>query len=86
MLTRTGSQPQPSKHRCPTWCYCAYLQAVYAGKRATLSIGNIKPFFSYEYPRCYKNHLDGCSANLTRGPDYSQVGIWSFSMLPLAVQ
>ena len=36
------------------------------------SIGNIKPFFSYQYPACYRRHV-GCSVNLTRGPDYSQI-------------
>ena len=37
------------------------------------SIGNIKPLFSYQYPSCFKSHKDGCSPNLTRGPDYSQI-------------
>ncbi|KAK9795893.1 hypothetical protein WJX73_010315 [Symbiochloris irregularis] len=36
------------------------------------SIGNIKPFFSYMYPACYKTHTE-CSENLTRGADYSQI-------------
>lgn len=36
------------------------------------SIGNIKPFFSYEYPACFSKHTE-CSANLTRGSDYSQI-------------
>ena len=46
------------------------------------SIGNIKPIFSFEYPRCFK--LAGthpaanmpqpiCNLNETRAPDYSQI-------------
>lgn len=37
------------------------------------SIGNIKPFFSFQYPNCFSKHIEGCSPNLTRGPDYSQI-------------
>ena len=40
------------------------------------SIGNIKPIFSFEYPKCFS--LAGkagaiCNLNETRAPDYSQI-------------
>ena len=37
------------------------------------SIGNIEPFFSYEYPLCWGLHEEGCTVNTTRAPDYMQI-------------
>ena len=48
------------------------------------SIGNIKPIFSFEYPKCFKTMTKGvCNANETRAPDYTQILGIIFGMITL---
>ena len=46
------------------------------------SVGNIKQFFPYEYPDCWKTYKT-CSVNLTRAPDYMQIVGIIFGMVTL---
>ena len=46
------------------------------------SVGNIKQFFPYEYPSCWKTYKT-CTINLTRAPDYMQIVGIIFGMITL---
>ena len=46
------------------------------------SVGNIKQFFPYEYPDCWKTYKT-CTVNLTRAPDYMQIVGIIFGMITL---